>query len=321
MNNLVSIVTPTLNQGELIEQTLLSVRGQDYPNVEHIVMDGGSRDGTLDLLRKFEGSYDLKWASGPDRGMYDAINRGMYMAKGDILAYLNSDDFYFPWTVSLIVEQFKKYPTMDLLFGDQVVQLLEGRTILQFQPPPRMSLLRRTGWSLPQATVFWRRRVYEELGGFQSSLQYCGDWDFWVRAAQKFHLAHMKEFLAVVRVHAEAKTTARAPELNTELQNLLRQYSAGWELGAVPRFYEKAYAWIWQRVRMAQFLAAHNENPAGSSAWSCFRAQGAKPESAFSTLVGFLPFGHRGTNKWAIEGRFAWNDNGLNLDQRHRFRS
>ena len=93
---LFSIVTPTLNRRELLEWTLRSIRGQSYPDLEHVVVDGGSTDGTLALLAEFEGTYPLRWISEPDGGMYNAINKGLRMASGDILAYLNSDDLYFP---------------------------------------------------------------------------------------------------------------------------------------------------------------------------------------------------------------------------------
>ena len=92
-------VTPTLNQGRFIEQTVRSLKGLSYDHLEHIVIDGGSTDETLDILRRYEGSVPDALDSEPDAGMYDAINKGMHQAKGDILAYLNSDDLYFPWTL------------------------------------------------------------------------------------------------------------------------------------------------------------------------------------------------------------------------------
>src|SRR5262245_60785129 len=102
----VSIITPTLNRAPLLEYTLRSVRGQSYANVEHIVVDGKSNDGTRDLLQRYEPTYNLRWTSESDSGMYAAINRGLGMASGDILAYLNSDDLYFPWTLELVARAF-----------------------------------------------------------------------------------------------------------------------------------------------------------------------------------------------------------------------
>src|SRR4030067_3134955 len=91
---LVSIITPSLNQGEFIEETILSVKNQTYENIEHIIVDGGSTDDTLNILKKYAGSYRMRWLSEPDNGMYQAINKGMRLANGEILAYLNSDDLY-----------------------------------------------------------------------------------------------------------------------------------------------------------------------------------------------------------------------------------
>ena len=115
---LVSIVTPSLNRADLIESTLRSVRSQSYPHVEHIVVDGGSTDGTLAVLRRYEGTYGLRWISEPDHGMYSAINKGLAMARGQVLAYLNSDDLYFPWTVETVVAAFRSHPEADLVHGD-----------------------------------------------------------------------------------------------------------------------------------------------------------------------------------------------------------
>src|ERR1043166_5067752 len=107
---LVSIVTPTMNRSRLLESTLRSVRAQTYPAVEHIVMDGGSSDGTTALLRAYEPTYRMRWQSAPDGGMYYAINEGLRQANGEILAYLNSDDLYFPWTIGVVVEAFRRHP-------------------------------------------------------------------------------------------------------------------------------------------------------------------------------------------------------------------
>ena len=105
---LVSIVTPTLDRVDLLRHTIESVKRQTHANLEHIIVDGGSTDGTLELLTRYEGSYPMRWVSEPDDGMYQAINKGLRSASGDILAYLNSDDLYFPWTVDTVVEALRK---------------------------------------------------------------------------------------------------------------------------------------------------------------------------------------------------------------------
>ncbi len=114
---LVSIVTPSLNQGRFIQETILSVKDQTYPNIEHIIVDGGSTDGTLDIIKKYEGTYKMRWVSEPDSGQSDAINKGWRMAKGEILAYLNSDDTYMPWAVETAVELFSEHPDVAIIVG------------------------------------------------------------------------------------------------------------------------------------------------------------------------------------------------------------
>ena len=107
-NPRISIVTPTFNSEEYLETCILSIRNQHYENLEHIIVDGGSTDSTLEIIRKYELDYPLRWISEPDDGMYDAINKGFSMSSGDILAWLNSDDFYFPWTCEVVAGTFYK---------------------------------------------------------------------------------------------------------------------------------------------------------------------------------------------------------------------
>src|SRR4029079_2623963 len=110
---LVSVVTPTLNQARFLERTLASVRGQTYPNIEHIVVDGGSTDGALEILERERRAGTLRTTSGPDAGMYDAVNKGLGMATGEVLAYLNSDDAWLPWAVERVMQVFESKPSVD----------------------------------------------------------------------------------------------------------------------------------------------------------------------------------------------------------------
>lgn len=107
---LVSIITPSFNQGDFIADNILCIRNQMYKNIEHIIIDGSSTDDTLEVLKKYEGSYNMRWVSEPDNGMYEAVNKGLKMSKGEILAYLNSDDLYLPWTVKVVVRFFQQDP-------------------------------------------------------------------------------------------------------------------------------------------------------------------------------------------------------------------
>ena len=143
---LVSIVTPTFERAHFIERTIRSVAGQSYPHVEHIVVDGASKDGTAALLERCATQYNLRWVSEPDRGMYDAINKGLRMARGEIVAYLNSDDLYFPWSVERVVDAFRQDIATDLVYGDALrIDRFRRITVPVFAP-----LTANAGW-LPTA--------------------------------------------------------------------------------------------------------------------------------------------------------------------------
>lgn len=317
---LVSIVTPSLNQGRFIEQTILSVRGQTYPHLEHIVMDAGSRDETVAILKKYEGTYSMRWVSEPDRGMYDGINKGFQSARGEILAYLNTDDWYLPWTVETIVNYFSAHPEINLVFGDHLDLYENGRVGLSIQPSFRFRLIRTTPWSLPQPTVFWRRKVYEALGGFDSGFQFCGDSDFWIRAGLRFKIGQIREVLALVQLHSDQKTTANEEKIARELGVRDACYSTPEERTPWRRFFEiKLYAWFWQRVFMAKFLLHYlvkKWKQIHSSAWSFFLALDGLALAPWTELAaGFFPFGHRGAYKWTLCGKVWWDQKGFHYQR------
>jgi glycosyltransferase involved in cell wall biosynthesis len=221
---LVSVVTPTLDRRDYLRHTLASVRRQTYPNIEHIVMDGGSTDGTLELLREEERLYRMRWVSGPDDGMYQAINRGLSMAEGDILAYLNSDDLYFPWTVETVVEAFHRHPEASFVYGDiLVIEEDTGSTELMWRFPFDLDFLRRTGF-LSQPAVFWRRQAFEDVGPFDESLRYVADCDYWMRAGERHRFQKVDEFLAVERSHAGTLREQFGATVWPELRTVRQRY-------------------------------------------------------------------------------------------------
>ena len=221
---LVSIITPSFNRSELLQYTINSVRSQTYPNIEHIVMDGGSTDGTVDLLKQAEGTYRLRWRSQPDEGMYHAINAGLAEAKGEILAYLNSDDLYFPWTVQTIVDAFKRHPQADFVYGDAIaVDEQTGTTVVYWMMPFELDFIRRMGF-LCQPAVFWRRAAYEDIGPFDTSLRYIADCDYWMRAGEQHAFVKVDEFVAVERLHRTTLREAIGEPLWRELAEARSRY-------------------------------------------------------------------------------------------------
>ena len=221
---LVSIVTPTLNQGRFIEHTIRSIKKQTYSRFEHIVVDGGSRDNTVEVLRRYESSYPMRWTSEPDRGMYDAINKGMRTAAGEIVAYLNSDDLYFPWTLETVVEAFLRYPNVDFVYGDALaIDERTGIQRMQWAWPFDLDLISRTSF-LVQPTVFWRRRALDQLGQFDTGLRFVGDCDYWMRAGGVHRFLRIWEFLAVERNHDTTLRASNSELLDTELRQVRSRY-------------------------------------------------------------------------------------------------
>jgi glycosyltransferase involved in cell wall biosynthesis len=204
---LVSIVTPVLNGARFLREMIESVRAQDYPAIEHIVLDGGSTDGTVELLQQTTG---IVWRTGRDAGMYDAVNQGFRLSRGEIVAYLNSDDRYVvPDGVSTAIRRFAEEPDVDVVYGDFRFIDTDGRYASVRQPRGRrfdVAALRHGNY-IPAHSTFVRKSVVEGGHWFDPTLQFAGDWD-WVlgmaQAGKKF--SHVDRVLSEFRLHGAAKT-------------------------------------------------------------------------------------------------------------------
>lgn len=223
---LVSIVTPSLNQGSFIEEAILSIKNQDYDNIEHIIVDGGSTDSTLDVIRRYQGTYNMRWTSEPDTGMYDAINKGLRTAHGEILAYLNADDLYLPWTVSVVVEYLNQHKEVEFIYGDLITMDHETqKNTLRFYPDYRLSVLIRRG-VLGQPTVFFRKSVVTKVGLFDESLKFVGDCEYWMRAGKRCTFSKIGEFLAISRDHRMTLRERNRQEVLDELEDVRARHGA-----------------------------------------------------------------------------------------------
>lgn len=203
----VSVITPSLNQGEFIEGTILSVLNQDYPNIEYIVMDGGSTDNTLDVLKKYEGK--LTWNSRPDNGQSHAINKGFRMARGEILAWLNSDDIYNAGAIKTAVEYLVEHPQVDMAYGNGDLIDEEDRVIGKFKSTSidLRAALYHGRINVFQPSVFFRKPVFEKIGPLDEKLQYTMDIDYWMRMAQQgLSMRYIDRSLAKLRWHPMTKT-------------------------------------------------------------------------------------------------------------------
>ena len=205
-NPLVSIVTPSYNQGGFIEETILSVKNQDYPNIEHIVVDGGSTDNTLEILRKYENEYNLRWISEPDEGQSDAVNKGFRMANGEIIGWLNSDDVYFDkQAISYVVAEFEKNPEVDVIYGDSVVIDKNNFIKRVFKAPNWNYNLLLSGCSyIPQPATFFHKTVINE-NKLDKNLGFSMDIEFWLRLGEKHNFLHVERILAGDRLYKGTK--------------------------------------------------------------------------------------------------------------------
>lgn len=183
----ISIITPSLQQGAFLEATIRSVLEQDYPSIEYLVIDGGSTDETLSILKKYE-SRLAYWVSEPDQGQPHAINKGLRRATGEIVAYLNSDDRYLPGTLwiaaSLLRNASETGPEGQWLVGAAIHGYPDGHTTRWIPEAPREPWWNVAfPWAVPQVACFWRRSLFERVGLFREDLQYCFDTEFQVRLA------------------------------------------------------------------------------------------------------------------------------------------
>jgi glycosyltransferase involved in cell wall biosynthesis len=220
----VSIVTPSYNQGPFIEETILTVLNQDYPRIEYIVMDGGSTDNTLQILRKYEGR--LKWVSEKDQGQSDAINKGFQRAKGEILAWLNSDDMYFTGAVRRAVEILQADTEIQFVYGKTRYCDETGKIIGEYPTEPfnyrRLAMFN----FISQPSTFFKREVFLKAGGLNTDLQFAMDYDLWLRTVSRYKVEYLPEYLSIFRLHGKSKTISQTHALrfNEEILNTVRRY-------------------------------------------------------------------------------------------------
>jgi glycosyltransferase involved in cell wall biosynthesis len=230
----ISIVMPTYNQAQFIERSILSVLNQSYPNLQLIIMDGGSTDGTLDIIRKYE--KHLTWRSEPDEGQSDAINKATAVANGELVGWLNSDDVYFPGAFHRMHETARRWPRAVLYSGtvatidrdDQVVR------VLKFTRPSALRLLYE-GFVMSSQGVFWRREMQVRVGQYKLNLHYAMDVDFWLRVLAEGDGEFVHGLVGGFRVHEGTKTSVAGWRGTVEVRGIRREYgvddqTARWRL-------------------------------------------------------------------------------------------
>ena len=205
---MVTVVTPSYNQGQFLEETIRSVLDQDYPLIEYIIIDGGSTDNSVDLIRAYQDRIAW-WVSEPDRGQTDAINKGFARAKGEILAWLNSDDTYLPGAISDAVAFLQAHPQVGMVYGDANLVDDSGACLGPF-PAKQTSYrqLRRGAVHIPQQASFFRANLWYQVGPLDPTFFFAMDYDLWVRLASITEIRYYPHLWANFRLHGQGKSVA-----------------------------------------------------------------------------------------------------------------
>jgi len=208
MNNspLVTIITPSFNQAPYLEETINSVLGQTYPRIEYIIMDGGSTDGSVEIIKRYQNKLAY-WVSEKDRGQTDAINKGFARAKGEVLAWINSDDTLRPNAVEEAVRFLNDNPDIGLVYGDTHYIDEHSKVIGRF-PAAQTDLarLRRGYVHIPQQASFFRKSIWDQIGPLDPEFFFAMDYDLWVRIAGKAEIRYLPRWWANFRLHRGAKS-------------------------------------------------------------------------------------------------------------------
>lgn len=213
---MISIITPTYNSGEFLEKCICSIMSQGV-DVEHIIVDGGSKDNTIEIIKKYESAYHMRWISEKDDGMYDAINKGMKMAKGDIVAWLNADDQYMPWTLKVVNHVFEMRPDVRWITGIPMRKYSEDTVSMTFNSKkvyPQW-IIRGKGLrggyygTLQQESTFWRKDLWDDVGGVDAKYKLAGDFHLWCSFAKYTKLYTVNSPLACFTIRAGQKSGDR----------------------------------------------------------------------------------------------------------------
>lgn len=225
---LVSIVTPSYNQARFLEETIRSVLEQGYARIEYIIVDGGSTDGSLEIIQRYADRLTW-WVSEPDQGQTSAINKGFARAKGDILAWINSDDTYIPLAVSEAVSYLRSHPEAGMVYGDAHLIDEDGQVIGQF--PARQTdyrRLRRGYVHIPQQASFFRARLWRQVGPLDPTFYFAMDYDLWVRLARIAPLHYHPRSWAKFRLHQTGKSVISDDRCWPEMLRVHRRDGGSW---------------------------------------------------------------------------------------------
>lgn len=212
---IVTVITPSYNQGKYIKRTIESVLSQEIENLEYIVMDGGSTDETVDILKSYGDR--IIWRSEKDRGQTDALNKGIRMASGDIIGWLNSDDIYYPDAVDKVTAVFEKHPEINVVYGN-ANHIKEDDSIIEEYYTEDFDYERlKDVCFICQPSLFFRRKLVDKYGYPDDQLQYCMDYDYWLRLGKGERFYRLNELIAGSRLYDDNKTLGARRKVHEEM--------------------------------------------------------------------------------------------------------
>ncbi|HKY55632.1 MAG TPA: glycosyltransferase family 2 protein, partial [Anaerolineales bacterium] len=258
---LVTVITPSFNQAQFLEVTIQSVLSQDYPRIEYMIIDGGSTDGSVEIIKKYATSRGevtspllAWWVSEKDKGQTDAINKGFARAKGEILAWINSDDTYEPGAVSAAVKYLQEHPEVGMVYGDCNFINDDGRVIGKFGSAQTNYRLLRQGYAhIPQQTMFFRAALWKQVGPLDPSFYFAMDYDLWTRIAARSEIKYVPQTWANFRLHTSGKTLAADDRCWPEMIRVHYRDGGRFFSIIVAKYYIRkliAPLWNWRRRRI-----------------------------------------------------------------------
>ncbi|WP_354547992.1 glycosyltransferase family 2 protein [Kaistia defluvii] len=251
-------MTPSYNQGQFVERTLESVLGQGYPQLEYVLQDGGSTDMTADVALRYVERLS-RYESAKDNGQTHAINLGFRGTSGEVMAYLNSDDLLLPGSLAHVAAYFTNNPDVDVVYGDRILIDENDDEIGRWVLPAHDARALRLADYVPQETLFWRRRIWDQVGGLDESFRFAMDWDLLLRFQEAgAKIVHLPRFMGAFRIHLHQKTSTELDNRGAEEMARLRLRSLGMEMTAKEihaglaeyRAAAKRSVWMWRLKSM-----------------------------------------------------------------------
>lgn len=250
---LLSIVTPSFNQAPYIEETIKSVLAQDYSGLEYIIVDGGSTDGTVDIIKKYENKISW-WVSEKDKGQTDAINKGFARARGEVLAWLNSDDTYEPGALTAAANYLQEHPEVGMVYGDCNFINQHGNVIGKFDAAQTNYRLIRQGYvHIPQQTMFFRADLWRQVGPLDPSFYFAMDYDLWTRIAARAEIKYVPQTWANFRLHTSGKTIMADDRCWPEMVRVHYRDGGSFFAPIVAKYYIRKWIapfWNWRRRKL-----------------------------------------------------------------------